>query len=350
MRTRILALLFALVVPTGSVAQSTGEWTFGTDPLADLWFHGLAVVGFDGFGRVPLYDADYAWDVARAQHGLDDEASELSQARGRLLAAFSADPAFEVLHFVPLYFSNAPVEVALDALADLSGARASSLDPAVVREARSVAAVLPEERQRAVLAEFVNLLRAERAVVRELEADAPVGSTLRSEWNDLTAIDEFRTFLEREGFPGGEVLVTPALGPEGRFLSTARGPIVVVGPGESVEPSAVLGAVIRELCYPAVRRVLTPYEARFQDRRTVSDVSDRAATRCGEMLVETHRPEWLTDYRVRFSLDPSGAGFLSTHGFTPGVAVLERELDDALRRELHLNDGSVRGEPRPAGR
>jgi hypothetical protein len=88
----------------------------------------------------------------------------------------------------------------------------------------------------------------------------------------------------------------------------------------------------------------------MDDRRVVSDVSDLAATRCAHLLLERHAEELLPSYRARFGAESSSSGFLSAAGLPPGVAALERELDAALVRELHLNVSSDRADARPAGR
>jgi hypothetical protein len=157
-------------------------------------------------------------------------------------------------------------------------------------------------------------------------------------------------FLAREGLIGGRVIVTPAVGPEGRFLDIEGVSVVVVGASAGADPGAVVGAVVRELCYPAVRRALGPYEGRFEDRATISDVSDRVATRCGALLLEAHVPELAAAYRSRFGATTSGAAFLSAAGFRPSVAALEGQLEAALRRELELDQGGVRAGPGPVGR
>ena len=62
-----IAAALAAAMPTAVTAQAATGWSFGTDPFAELWYHGLAMVGFEGFGRVPLYDAEYAWAVRSAR-------------------------------------------------------------------------------------------------------------------------------------------------------------------------------------------------------------------------------------------------------------------------------------------
>ena len=106
--------------------------------------------------------------------------------------------------------------------------------------------------------------------------------------------------------------------------------LVMVGVRPDEPASAAVGAVVRELCYPAVRRAVAPYETGFDDRATLSDVSDLLATRCGARVVANVRPEWLDAYTTRFGDRGIGTDFLSAAGYPPDVTVLERTLDQAL--------------------
>jgi hypothetical protein len=352
-----ITALAALVMVAGAGplqtldAQEAATWRFRSDPFAELWYHGLALVGFAGFGRVPLYDASYAWSILSERRSRGIEPTTLERERGALQSAFTGDPAFEVLHFVPLYLADVPVDVALDALDPLSVSSGGRADSRIAREVTALAEVIPLSDQRDHLSRFVRALREERAVLagaaaRRLDVRA---SVLERLWSELTA-GPLADFLAREGLEGGWVTVTPALGPEGRFLERPGGTVVVVGAGSDSEPESVVGALVRELCYPAVRRALGPYESWFDDRETVSDVGDQVATRCGALLLEAHAADYLPAYRSRFGDTASGAAFLSAAGFTPGAAALERELDDALKRELKLDPGGDRAGPGPAGR
>jgi hypothetical protein len=346
-----IAAALSGALPVAGTGQVDTEWSFGTDPFAELWYHGLAMVGFEGFGRVPLYDAEYTWAVVSERRAAAVEATTLERERGSLREALSRDPAFEVLHFVPLYLTDAPIDVALDALQGLGGESGRRVDARIAREVDALARVLREPEQRRTVARFVQALRAERSYL-PARAAADLESTargVRTLWG-TSVQGSLGDFLEREGFSTGRVMLTPALGPEGRVLERDHAPVVVVGASAETEPSSVVGAVVRELCFPAVRRALSPYEAWFDDRATVSDVSDQAATRCGALLLETHAPELMASYKNRFGGAASEAAFLSAAGFAPGAAALEQQLDQALRRELELDSGSNRATSGPAGR
>ena len=63
------ASLMAIAIPGVVQAQepAPGTWTFLSLANADLWFHGLAVVGFEGFESMPLYSHGHANRIEAAK-------------------------------------------------------------------------------------------------------------------------------------------------------------------------------------------------------------------------------------------------------------------------------------------
>lgn len=346
------ALLLIAVAPGSS--QSTRSWTFEDDAFADLWFHGLAVVGFYGFGPLPLYDPDYA-AATRGEPGPGTPApTSLERDRRELLKRFQGDDAFEVLHFLPLYFHGAgrgPSMAALEAFS--TGSRTTPETSAPTRFGGSVVAEFLEGvGERKVLGTFVQDLKEEWGAVvaprrtRDRDEWARRLTDVRTAWEKEWA-PTLAGFLEAEGFTSGTVVAVPGLGPEGRFLERdpagAPGPLVVLGvPEKDGGAAAALSSLVRELCYPVVRRAFASFEARLKDRVDASRASDLTATRCGELLLERRAPAQVPAYRARFGLPPQGNGraFLSASGRLPGAAAWEGALDDALLRELKLEPDS----------
>jgi hypothetical protein len=360
-----LALLFILVSPaTPAQGQADQGWSFENDAFADLWFHGLAVLGFHGFGPMPLYDPAYTLTSRAERHEAGLEPTPLEERRAEFLALFQRDEAFEVLHFVPLYFGGASVDASLRALSDVASATEGV--PTFSEETRLggsvVASVLSHPAQRRTLATFLEALSAEwRDVVaprRERTADArrALVRRLGIRWTSDWAVP-LADFLAAEGFDRGSAVAVEALGSEGRFLenhpSRQGHPFVAVGLVQGdTGLDAALSSLVREMCYPAVRRAFGPFEGRFEDRVDASRASDLAATRCGELLLEEHAPDKVAVYRARFGLprEGSGAGFLSTSGNLTGVPAWEGQLEAALLRELNLDPDEVRAAARPVGR
>ena len=103
-----------------SAAADQGSWRVIPLPHVDLWNHGLAVVGFEGSGPDPLYDPSYRARIREVKEGLGVYPSTLDRRSPSLAAAFQADSAFELLHFVPLYFASAGPDRMLDALTQVA--------------------------------------------------------------------------------------------------------------------------------------------------------------------------------------------------------------------------------------
>ena len=365
--TALACLAFVCSV-TPAAAQSSVAWSFSDDAFSDLWFHGLAVVGYHGFGTAPLYDPEYALAARRdrAEAGLG--ATTLERQRATFLGAFQGDDAYEVFHFVPLYFAGAGREAAMRVLKEVaSGARGLPETPGsptyLGREV--VSGLLREPHQRRILGLFVQALEEEWTTVvepRRAKRAAEIGTTLarlRGAWVDEWAAT-LSPFLTREGLAGGAVHVAPGLGIEGRFLErdpSGRAPVVAVGLATAGADAAApvdgaLASLLRELCYPAVRRAFRSFEGRFEDRVAAARASDLAATRCGELLLERYLPAKTAAYRTRFRLPAQGmgSGFLSASGGTPGVAAWEGQLEKALLRELNFDSDEVRAAALPVGR
>jgi hypothetical protein len=364
LRLSAAALLCWIVTPPPAAAQKASGWTFEDDAFADLWFHGLAVTGFYGFGPFPLYDPDYAVTARRRDREPRSLPTALERDRRDLLTSFHSTDLFEVLHFVPLYFHGASRREALAALSAIPATSRGSPGPSpATRFGVSVVALLiPEDRERRVMGKFVDDLDEEWDAVVAPRRTADHGAWARrihdvqSAWDAVWA-PALDGFLEREGFAEGTVLVVPALGAEGRFLDRdpggAPGPLVALGmPENDAAAPAVLSSLVRELCYPMVRRVFASFEARFSDRIEASRASDLTATRCGELLLEGRAPAQVPAYRARFGLPSQGMGraFLSASGQVPGAAAWEGELEDALLRELNQVPNAARLPAPPVGR
>ena len=328
----------ALLYCTPAGAQADG-WTFAESPFVDLWSHGMALIGIEGPGPTPLYSQEYAWTVRRSAQGAP---TPLDDARGSLRTALGNDEAFEILHFVPLYLHDLPVEQALSGLETL-GTRS---DPASGLHAHSewdgIANVLPDESRRDIVGTFASALRGEIPRVRTRAGGDPratasletVSRTWKQEYS--TALSDF---LKKEHASGGTLLLSPAIGTEGRVLARGGRPtLVALGWHPNQTPHHLLTGLVRELCFPVVRRLVDPIESRLGDRRTATAVSERVATRCAELLLSEHLPHHLPALYARMDVAPTGLGpsFLSKSGFRPGIAILERELEARLRDELNL--------------
>ncbi len=259
------------------------------------------------------------------------------------------DPAFEVMHFVPLYFPQAGRTEVLTALTLLSKTetgipRAPSAHTAFGLTA--VGSVLSRPDQRAVLGQFVQALESEWQTF--FEDWWRSGEARRLEWEaDLQRIWQVEyapplaSFLRKVNMEGGVVAVVPAIGPEGRIFAGAprnsADNVLVLshppGPGRARE---VMFAMLREVSFPLVRQVMARASVGSADQDEEESLAARAAVRSGALVLQRYRPDDVEGYQTLF---------LSQLGISapPGQALkaafeeayrLDPALADALRAEI----------------
>jgi hypothetical protein len=289
-----------------------GSWRILPLPHVDLWYHGLALTGIDGSGPDPLYDPSYRARVRQVKEGLGVYPSALDRNVPAFLAAFQADSAFELLHFVPLYFASAGPDRMLDALTQVAETGEARVeDPVAQFGAGIVAQLLPEDRQRDVLLEFTRTLSEEWAAwfedawtrsVLDRRVDL---AALQSAW-DARYAGPLRPYLQRHQMDQGALIVSPQVGLEGRLFAGSPADrtdnLVVVhlpAPGESLD--AALHYAVREMCFPSARAAMVAAGPMPADRMAASARSTRAAVRCGELLLERLAPteaiRWMQAWR-----------------------------------------------------
>jgi hypothetical protein len=226
----LAALLLVADAPTRALAQperaqpARARWMVTRDSFADLWYHGLALVGADGYGPLPLYATAYRSDVRTVKHRRGS-VTRLDDAAAELRAELRADSAYEVLHFVPAYFVGEDPVAVLAALrrALTAGVAAQRGSGTLDSRAAAVAGALPSARERRSLLALLDLLDDEwRAFVRDDRAgrapDAIAVARLQGEW-DRTFAPPLAGWLDVVGGGrGGVIVVVPAVGAEGRTV------------------------------------------------------------------------------------------------------------------------------------
>lgn len=341
----------ALTIGAAAVgAQESAEagqtsWRVLPLPHVDLWYHGLAVTGFDGAGPDPLYDPSYAPRVRELQEELGVYPSDLDRDAPRFLAAFQSDSAFELLHFVPLYFASAGPDRMLDALAQVAETGEASVeDPVAQFGASIVAQLLPEDRQRDVLLEFTRALSEDWAAwfqdgwtrsVLDRRVDL---AELQSAWDQRFA-GPLRPYLERHQLDQGALIVSPQVGLEGRLFSgspTDRTDnlVVVHLPAPSEPMGAALHYAVREMCFPSARAAMEAAGSMPADRMAASARSTRAAVRCGELLLERLAPAEAAAYRRSFVPATAAATDAATREALHRAYPLDAGLEAALVAEI----------------
>jgi hypothetical protein len=304
----------------------------------DLWYHGLAVVGFEGFSPLPLYAPEYAERIRRAKEAQGVYPTTLDRLRSYFRVAFASDSTYEIFHFLPLYFGSPDPD---SMLAELAAAALGETPDEF--GARVLADVLTRKNQREVAGQFVQALEEEWDVFLRAHRDAEAArreeflAAVEQKWTEELG-PAIQGFLSDRRLERGVVLVSPALGPEGRvFLgdpADAGDNLVAVGmPAEFDDPSRVLFAAVRELCYPVASREVARHGVPGKDRVTAERWSSRAAIRCGAMLLEVRRPELAAPYRNAYvraaRLDPERVTF-------ENAFPVDAQLLKEVRRELRL--------------
>ena len=285
--------------------RTTRSWTVARDPFMDLWFHCLATVGFEGFGPLTLYDARYA-DRARAEKRHMGVTTILDRKAVELRDAFAADSAFEVLHFVPLYFPGQEPHLALANLRRALDERNASNDAV----ARLIVSSLPAARERAAFRTFIDAADDEwKSFVRQSHAahtvdDARFTRELQLAWDGRFA-RPLAWYFAAMGMTGGTIVVSPAVGSEGRIVRDADGSVVVAVSSERrSSPISPLLASVRELAFPLLDRLHTPPDRR-PTRVAAARARDAAAVRAGALILDASDTALALEYR-RLYLDLSG--------------------------------------------
>ena len=265
------------------------------DPFADLWYYCLAVIGYGGFGPLSLYDRAYA--VRATARLAPDRAREAARLRRML----EADSSFEVVHFLPLYVLGQSPEAVLAAIDDAASAHPASPRTREAIAGQALVASLPSASQRTTLRALTRFASAEwRAVGRTLADDAAAHRRHRDAEQRFVRDGlqpALMPYLDAFGVHGMTIIVSPAVGAEGRFaLGPMRTAVVVVAQGASDDSLTSALAAVRELAFPIVRTTLAS-SAEHPDRVTAERQADRAATRVGALLLEAALPEVADRYR-----------------------------------------------------
>lgn len=297
-RRSVVAAVVAVALPALAPAQrapapslAPSGWTVARDPFADLWFHTMAVVGDQGFGALPLYDAIRARSAPRRSRRLPAAEARLTRIHEQL----AADSALELLHFVPMYFVGVAPTAALDALDDAAASRNPQASDRAHAVARAIVASLPTDAERRTLADVTAAARDEATalVPRRAAVDEANAAQLELLWSE-EFMPVLGAYLARSGQTRGIILVAPMVGFDGRVVAIESfGTVVAVGPGNGSDPDAPLLSAVRELTYRALDRVPVPHEGRVAAEKR----RDVLAVRAGAMLLEAN-PRLAEQYRA----------------------------------------------------
>jgi hypothetical protein len=338
----------------GLGAQDGIGWTFRSSPGADLWFHGLAVIGLDVPGTFPALDPEYASAVRQAKEAAGVYPTALDQQAERLRDEFRKDPAFQVFQFVPLYFADVPRDRMFSALRAVADGRLGDTE-LIDRTARpgvgAVARALTSGGQRRALGRLLDLLDVEWQGFYESYWSEHVEAGLASRvaaagelWSDQIEPAAERFFRARR-IDRGIVLVSPAVGPEGRLdegVPASRSDNVIAAPLplEGDVDATVFGALY-QACYAIVAEALRAPGVIASDQAGVA-----TAVRCGERLLGRASQDLARRYVETFTrLAPANRAKPGSVDFAEAYA-----LDPALERALDVLTETAAGPRARAGR
>jgi len=320
-----------LVAQNPARTEAGSNWVVARDPFVDLWFHCLAVIRYDGYGSLGLYDTRYADHVkdakarARITTTLDRRAVDLRR-------SLSVDSAFEVLHFLPLYFVGKDPGVVLRALrAALHDNPREPSAGSVAATAALIAASLPTARERAVLSslidaandEWTSFVRNDR--LTQATTDRQTVSELQTAWNDRF-VAPLSAYLAATNVKRGTILISPAIGGEGRIVRGPGGAVIIaVGSRVGASDTAPLLAAVRELSFPLLDQLRAPLVERAT-RVMAAKARDAAAVRAGALVLDAIDPSLAADYRRLYVAAMGGRTFEEAYPLNSQAEVELRHL------------------------
>ena len=305
----VLPALVGILAATALPAQQASRWVMRSSASADLWFHGLAMARFSGFGAQPLYDPGYPASTRRQRERAGMAPTALERQADDFRDDFVADSSFEVLHFLPLYMvAVEPDEMlaALDRVARDGAPGVSALSPRARFGGATAAQVLSTPAERAMLGRFVTALqeewpvhRAERTATAEARS-AQLAAATRT-WD--AAGRARRAVLSPRRATSMPASCSPCPPSARRAASSRATPATVAttsSPWRSTLPpdgEVVAWLALKELAFPAARRALEAAGQMPADRVAAEQVTGRAAVHLGAMILQRSAPSAAGRYR-----------------------------------------------------
>lgn len=247
----------------------------------------------------------------------------LERDRARYAAAFRNDTVFEALHFLPLYYAGDDGSGLIAALRSLSAT------------ANPLAQVFPASAEQKLLQRFADALDAERPYLPQSEAsakllDAKIVGMLDARWR-REFLPVLAPYLRESGIRRGVLLISPAIGSEGRIVRNGDNVVIAVGTSSSIRPAAPLYEAVRELCFPLVNRVSGVTTASMS-RLVAMDATNRAAVRCGAMLLDVSSAAMAAEYREMYLELMTDNGTMSRD--FDALFPLAKPVEKSLRNEV----------------
>jgi hypothetical protein len=322
---------------------SLQRWSVRARPQIDLWYHGLAIIGVEREELLSMYDREYAGAIAQAKRARGIAATRLDSLADYFRSQFESSSEFRFLDQLALFFEDATLEqmlAALEAVADRQIYRRDKVS-AVAREGAAAAAqVFDRVGLRRVLKRYIEALRQEWDVFYGqywVETIAP-DSTSRSALDDFWATSvapRLADFLTERRMDGGTIVLSAAVGPQGRLFIGApdnnEDNLMIVWSRPGASPREPAYYAVKEICYAVVGPAL---EELVEEK--VENISLRmtAAVRCGALVLDRYAPVLAARYRRTMMRSVGADTVTATIGRFEERFSLEPEILTALQDEI----------------
>jgi hypothetical protein len=331
---------------SGGGVPATGGWRVATLEHVDLWLHGFALLTSDT-GRVPFFARGYKQQVTalKRQKNLF---TQLDANQTELSARFGTNPALANAQFVAMYFpSFQEIVNATDLTIRSNGDPRAASDPQMQQEIYILAQNFPTPADRNWLRLFVQSLQDEstrfyHSYWTNEQATRGAGFAAFQEAWQSRYYPRLSRFLNNTQQAGGQLVLSPTIGGEGRTISDGKQTNMIV-----VDYPATIAAAPQALytfVHEAVARLV---DESIRDNTTPAEVRSGAsgaytgngAVRGGALLLQRVAPELVPDY-MRFYLrtmnvtpptgDPSAAFAASFPLPAAIITALNKQIDIVL--------------------
>jgi len=343
----VIDMLRVRIDPAAAPAVETRprlpRWSVRALPQVDLWYHGLAIVGVERAELLAQYDQEYASAIEQAKRDRGLVATRLDSLAEYFREEFGSKSEFRFLDQMPLFFQEATPEqmlAALEAVADRQTYRRDRVSPEASAGAAAAAQVFNKGSLRRALSRYVEALEQEWDVfygeywTETIGADSSSRAELGDFW-EASVAPRLGDFLADRGLDGGTILVSSAVGPEGRlFIGDPRArddnQVVVWSPpgSGSREPAY---HVVKEICYSVVAPAL---EELVEEKPETISLRMTAAVRCGALVLDRYAPILAAGYRRAMMRSVGEDSGTATIGWFEDRFALEPEILTALRDEI----------------
>jgi hypothetical protein len=315
----------------------------GTREHVDLWLHGFALLVADS-SLVPTFRLSYRHDATTARRAagartlLDDNALVLSR-------RIASTPSLASAHFVALYFASwDELRRGCERFLRDDGNLRAARDEDGLRMYATLSTYFPTAADRDWLRLFLQSLDDEHRRFfqtnwRKMQADrASVRAAIDVAWRDRYAA-AFSRFLAGTSQRFGTVLLTPALGGEGRSLDVGRRNnfIAVSFPAGGEDPRDALFVIAHEVVGTVSNAVVREQTSQADQMSGESGrLSTLAAVRGGAMLLDRIAPELGEGYRRYYLAGARQPMSADVPAQFDRIFALPAHIATALGRQLDL--------------